>query len=373
MIKIQELTHISQLEDFVRFQFSHLGNNPNWVPPIISDELDNFNPEVNPVLKNTDARFFMAYKNGSPVGRIAAIINWLEINEQSKPKIRFGWFDAVDDIEVTKTLLKEVEKMGKENNLEYMEGPVGFSTMDKAGMLVEGFDEPNTMITWYSLPYYSSHLERLGFEKEKEWVEFEIQIPEDGPSEKVERFADLILKKYNLQVVNFSSTREILDHADKMFDLINKTYSDLSTFVPIQPDHIAYYKETYFRYLHPDFISCIADKEGNLVAFAITMPSFARALQRADGTLFPFGWIHLLKARYFHEKASFYLIGIKPKYQNKGLTSIIFKEMNEMFNRRGIRRVETNPELEDNESIRALWNSYENRLHKRRRTYRKSL
>lgn len=373
MIEIQELTHTSQLEDFVRFQFSLLEDNPNWVPPIISDELENFDPAVNPVLKNVDVRFFMAYRDDNPVGRIAAIINWLEVRQQGKPKIRFGWFDSIDDIEVTKALLSEVQKMGKENDLEFMEGPVGFSTMDKAGVLVEGFDELNTMITWYSLPYYSSHLEQLGFEKEKEWVEFEIHIPEDGPSEKVERFADLILEKYDLQVVNFSSTKEILDHAEEMFDLINKTYSSLSTFVPIQSDQISYYKETYFRYLHPDFISCIADGEGNLVAFAITMPSFAKALQRANGTLFPFGWIHLLKARYFHKKAAFYLIGIMPEYQNKGLTSIIFKEMNEMFNRRGIAQVETNPELEDNESIRALWNSYKNRLHKRRRTYRKSL
>lgn len=373
MIEIQELTTTSQLQNFVQFQFTLLGDNPNWAPPIISDELKNLNAEVNPVFKNAEARFFMAYKNDKPVGRIAAIINWLEVNNQGKPKIRFGWFDAVDDIEVTKALLEQVEKIGKENGLEFMEGPVGFSTMDKAGMLVKGFDEPNTMITWYSLPYYSKHLEQLGFNKEKEWVEFEIQIPDEGPSEKINKFANLILERYDLKTVNFSSTQEVLGHAEKMFELINKTYSDLSTFVPIQPDHIAYYKDTYFRYLHPDFITCIADENDNLVAFAITMPSFTDALQKANGKLFPFGWIHLLKARYFNRRACFYLIGIMPEYQNKGLTSIIFKEMNEMFNRRGITQVETNPELEDNEAIKALWNSYDNRLHKRRRTYRKNL
>lgn len=164
-----------------------------------------------------------------------------------------------------------------------------------------------------------------------------------------------------------------MDHADEMFDLINRTYNDLSTYVPIQPEQIAYYKEKYFRFLHPDFINCVADQEGNLVAFAITMPSFAKALQRANGKIFPFGWIHLLKARYFHQKAAFYLIGIKPEYRNKGLTSIIFREMNKVFNRRGITEVETNPELEDNESIQALWKNYEHRLHKRRRTYRRDL
>lgn len=371
MITIRELTSASQLEDFIKFPFLNFADNPYWAPPIISDELENFDQDKNPVFEHADAHFFMAYNDGKPVGRIAAIVNWLEINEQQKPKIRFGWFDVVDDIEVTKALLTEVEKLGRNYELEFMEGPVGFSNMDKAGMLVDGFDEPNTMITWYGLPYYSKHLEHLGFEKEKEWVEFEIKIPESGPSEKVNRFAKLILEKYDLEVVRFSSKQEILDHADEMFDLINKTYSDLSTFVPIQPEQIAYYKEKYFRFLHPDFINCVADKNGDLVAFAITMPSFTKALQRAHGKLFPFGWMHLLKARYFHQKASFYLIGIKPEYQGKGLTSIIFKEMNEMFNRRGITTVETNPELADNDDIQALWNSYENRLHKRRRTYRK--
>jgi len=373
MIEIEELKTTAQLREFVKFQFSNFKDNPYWAPPIISEELESFDPEKNPVRRNAEARFFMAYKDDKPVGRVAAIVNWLEVNEQGKPKIRFGWFDAVDDLAVTEALLQRVAEVGRENNLEFMEGPLGFSNMDKAGVLVEGFDELNTMITWYSLPYYSKHFEELGMVKEKEWVEFEIKIPEDGPSEKVQRFSNLILEKYDLQVVRFSNTREIIDHADEMFDLINKTYSDLSTFVPIQEAHVSYYKDKFFRYLHPDFINCVADDDGNLVAFAITMPSFSKALQKANGQLFPFGWLHLLKARYFHNRAAFYLIGIEPKYQGKGLTSIIFKEMNEMFNRRGITKVETNPELEDNDDIQALWNRYENRLHKRRRTYRKSL
>ena len=373
MVKIIEVNTTAQLREFVKFQFSNFEDNPYWAPPIISEELETFDPAENPLMKHADARFFMAYKNDKPVGRVAAIINWLEVNEQKKPKIRFGWFDVVDDIDVTSALLQKVEEVGKEEGLEFMEGPLGFSNMDKAGVLTEGFDELNTMITWYSAPYYKEHFEQLGLEKEKEWVEYEIEIPQDGPSEKIKRFSDLILEKYDLQVVHFSSSQDIINHADEMFDLINKTYSDLSTFVPIQAEHISYYKEKFLRYLHPDFINCVADEQGNLVAFAITMPSFAKALQKANGYLFPFGWLHLLKARYFHSKAAFYLIGIKPEFQGKGLTSIIFKEMNEMFNRRGISKVETNPELEDNDDIQALWNNYENRLHKRRRTYRKQL
>ncbi|MGF1671037.1 MAG: GTP cyclohydrolase, partial [Balneolaceae bacterium] len=287
--------------------------------------------------------------------------------------MRFGWFDVIDDIEVTKALLKEVEKIGRDNRLEYIEGPAGFSNMDKAGLLVKGFDELNTMITWYNYPYYSTHFEQLGFEKANEWVEYKIYIPQEGPSEKVKKFSKLILERNNLQLISFKNKKEILGYADEMFDLLNKTYDKLSTFVPVQAEQIEYFKEKYIPYIHLDFINCVADRDGRLVAFAITMPSYSKALQRANGRLFPFGWFHLLWATYFHNKAAFYLIGIKPEYQNKGLTAIIFKEMNDVFNRRGITEVETNPELEENKAIQALWGSYDSRLHKHRRTYRREI
>ena len=372
MITIRELTSHDELYDFVHFPFLLYGDNPYWSPPIIRDELQNLNPQENPVFNHVAVKYFMAYEGEQPVGRIAGIINRPEVHELNIPKIRFGYFDFIDVPDVSKTLLEQVRQMGKENELDFMEGPLGLSNMDKAGMLVEGFEEPNTMITWYGLPHYASHLEQFGFEKEKEWVEYEIQIPDDSP-EKIDRFSTLIKERYNLKVIRFSNSKEILEYADEMFDLINKTYSDLSTFIPIKADQIDYYKDRYLKFLHPDFINGVADEDGNLIAFAITMPSFSKALRKAGGKLLPLGWYHLLKARYFPEKAAFYLIGIKPEYQNKGVTSIIFKEMNEVFNRNGISTVESNPELEENEAIRSLWKKYENRLHKRRRTYRDSL
>ena len=371
MITIKEVTTASQLKEFVKFQFSLLGNNPFWVPPLIHEEMQVFDRQKNPAFKNAKAHFFMAYRNKKPVGRIAAIINWFEVDKQQKPKIRFGWFDVIDDLEVSKALLGEVEKIGRQYGLKFMEGPVGFSNMDKAGMLVEGFDQLNTMITWYSLPYYHQHLEQLGFHKEKEWVEYKIQIPEEGSEDKVKRLADRILDRYNLKVIRFSNKQEIVRYAERIFELINSTYSHLSTFVPIQPEEVDHYKKKYFRYLQPEFICCVGNKKGDIVAFAITMPSFTQALQRAHGKIYPFGWMHLLRSLRHHTKADFYLIGIEPEYQNKGLTAIIFKEMNVMFNRRGITEVETNPELVENKAIQALWNRYENVLHKRRRTYRK--
>ncbi len=364
----------SELKQFVKYPFLLYKDEPNWVAPIIADELDSMDSAKNPVFKNAEARYFIAYSNDKPVGRICAIINHIEIKEQKKPKMRFGWFDVIDDIEVTKALLHKVNDIGKSHNLEYMEGPVGFSNMEKAGLLVEGFEYLNTMITWYNYAYYKDHFEQLGFEKAAEWVEFKIKIdPPEKQNPKVKKFADIIAKRYDLTPLQFKKSDEIKPYVDEMFGLLNKTYDKLSTFVPIQQYQIDHYKEKYIKYIHPDFIKCVQDKEGNLVAFAITMPSFSKALKKANGKLFPFGFYHLLKAKNKTSTAAFYLIGIDPEYQNKGVTAVIFQMMQDLFNKRGITDVETNPELEENKAIQQLWKNYEHELHKRRRTYRKDI
>ncbi|NER13834.1 GNAT family N-acetyltransferase [Leptobacterium flavescens] len=372
MIIVNEVTKKNDLKTFVKFPFQLYKNSEYWVPPIINEELESMDKDKNPVFKNAEARFFLAYKDNKVVGRIAAIVNWVEVKEQQKKKIRFGWFDTVDDIEVTSALLEKVYEIGREQQLEYIEGPVGFSNMDKAGMLTEGFEELNTMITWYNYPYYKDHFEQLGFEKAAEWVEYRIDIPDSAP-EKVTKFSKMVMERYKLKLLIFKSSKEIIPYVDEMFGLLNKTYNSLQTFVPIQQYQIDHYKEKYIRYIHPEFINCVTDETGKLIAFAITMPSFSKALQKVNGKLFPFGFIHILRAQKKNDTASFYLIGIDPEYQNKGVTAIIFKEMLKVFHRRGITRVETNPELEENKAIQALWNSYDHRLHKRRRTYRKTL
>lgn len=363
-----------ELKQFIKFPFGLYKNEPNWVPPIIADELDSMDSSKNPVFKNATAQFFMAFENEKAVGRICAIVNDIEIKQQGKPKMRFGWFDTIDELEVTKTLINKVSEIGKSHQLEYMEGPVGFSNMEKAGLLIEGFEYLNTMITWYNFPYYKDHFEALGFKKASEWVEYHIKIDDaENQNPKVKKFADIIAKRYNLEPIQFGSTDDIRPYVDEMFGLLNKTYDKLETFVPIQQYQIDHYKETYLKFIHPDFIKCIKDNDGNLVAFAITMPSFSKALKKANGKLFPFGFQHLLRAKKKNHRASFYLIGIDPEYQNKGVTAIIFQMMQELFNERGITEVETNPELEDNKAIQQLWKNYEHRLHKRRRTYRKAL
>ena len=372
MIIIDEVTTKSGFKKFIKFPFKLYKDSEYWVPPIIAEELESMDPKKNPIFKNSEAHYFLAYKNGEIVGRIAAIINWIEVKEQNKPKIRFGWFDVIDDIEVTKALLEKVQTIGKENDLKSIEGPVGFSNLDKAGLLTYGFDELNTMVTWYNYAYYKDHFNALGYEKAAEWVEFTLPVP-DGPPEKVDKFSKIIEKRYNLKLLRFKSIKEVLPYVDEMFALLNETYKTLQTFVPIQQYQIDHYKKKYLRYVHPEYINGVTDSEGKLIGFAITMPSFSKALKKANGKLYPFGFRHLLKAQRKNDTAAFYLIGVHPEYQNKGATATIIKEMIACFNRNGITNVETNPELEENKAVQAMWKYFDTRLHKRRQTYKKAL
>ena len=372
MIEIKKLTTKKELKQFVTFPFQLYKNNIYWVPPLIKDELETLDESKNPVFKNAEASYYLAHKDGEVAGRIAIIINHLEIKTRDKRKVRFGWLDMIDDVEVTKALLEKAFEIGRAHELDYIEGPMGFSNMEKAGILTKGFEEMNTMITWYHHPYYAKHFEQLGFEKQATWVEFRLKIP-DEKFEKVIKFSRIVKERYGLSLISFKHKKEILPYVDKMFELLNKTYNTLQTFVPIQQYQIDYYKEKYFNFIHPDYITCIKDKEGKLVAFSVVMPSFSKALKKANGKLFPTGWYHLVKAQKKSETAAFYLIGIDPEYQGKGVTAIIFSEMQDLFNKKGIKVVETNPELQENTAVQLLWKDYEPVQHKERSTYKMNL
>ena len=374
MITIKKAVSKEDYKDFVMFPSKLYKNSKYWVSPIIKEELEMMDKEKNPVFKNAEAEYYLAIKNNMIVGRIAAIVNWVEVKEQGKNKVRFGWYDVIDDLEVSKKLLESVIEFGNKRDLSFIEGPVGFSNMDKAGLLTHGFDELNTMITWYHNSYQKDHLEKLKMKKLAEWVEYRIQIysEEDAPK-KVKKFSDLIMRRYKLKALNFKRTNDIVPYIDEMFDLLNKTYNSLQTFVPIQQYQVDHYKNRYLRYIHPEFIKSVADENGKLIAFAITMPSFSRALKEMNGKLFPFGFLRILKAQRFNDKASLYLIGVHPDYQNKGVTAILFNDLQTMFNKRGIKEVETNPELVENKSIQAFWKNYESVLHKKRCTFTKTI
>ncbi|NAS13482.1 GTP cyclohydrolase [Poritiphilus flavus] len=372
MITLKEATSKADIKKFVKFPFGLYKGSSYWVPPIIREEMETFDRSVNPAFEDADVWFFLAYRGSKIVGRVAAIINWIEVNQQKVKKMRFGWFDFEDDHEVSEALLQKVQEIGEKHQLEYMEGPVGFSNLDKVGVLIEGFDHIGTMITWYNHPYYKEHYERLGFFKEKEYLENKFKMSAADPKlfSKVQL---LIKKRYGLREINFTRTADIVPWADKMFDLFNETYARLTSFVPITDIQKAYFKKKFLGFVNPEYIKFIVDKEDKLVAFAIVMPSFSRGLQKANGKLFPFGIYHLMQAKKHSKDVIFYLIGIRPEYQNKGVTAIIFNEYYKTFKEKGIVNCIRTPELEENVAIRQMWKHFNPVTHKRRRTYRKNL
>lgn len=372
MISLKQVNTNRELKLFVKFPFSLYKNNSYWVPPIIKDEMEVFDKTKNPAFENAEATLFLAYKNDTIVGRIAAIINHVEIEQQGVKKMRFGWFDTIDDLEVTKVLLEKVGEIGKQHQLQFIEGPVGFSNLDKVGVLTEGFDQLGTMITWYNHPYYQHHIEAVGFKKEKEYLEWRFPFKNVNPETFIKAQA-LIKKRYQLKSIKFTSTKDILPYVDKMFDLFNESYAKLASFVPISDAQKAYFKKKYISFINPQYITYVADKDDNLVGFSVVLPSFSKALQKANGKLFPFGIFHLLKAKKQSKDVIFYLIGIHPDYQNKGVHAVIFDNYYHAFKKMGIQQCIRTPELSDNIAIQQIWKHFDPKIIKRRCTYRKNL
>jgi len=372
MIHIKEIHTKQEMEQFVSFPVSLYKNSPYWVPSIFKDELKSFELNEN-ILKIVNVKYFLAFKNKNVVGRIAIIINQTEVNELHKRKIRFGWFDFIDDIEVSQALLQKAEEIARQNNLEYIEGPMGFTNMDKAGMLTDGFDKMPTLIGLYNYSYYPQHMEQLGYKPEAEWLEYSMNMSDIGQAWNMEKTAALIEKRYKVKALKFKNIKEVLPYVDEMFGVLNTAYSDLQSYVPIEQYQIDHYKEKYISFIHPDFISIIVNEEHKIVAFAITMPSFSKAFKKANGSLFPFGWYHLLKAMKTNNHAEFYLIGIDPDYQAKGVTALIFRDFYNNFTKRGIKTVETNPMLAENKKAQQLWKTFSPINHKKRKTFRKNI
>ena len=371
MISIQEALSKKDVKQFVKFPFTLYKNSKYWVPPIISEEVKVFNKNTNPVLQDAEVKLFLAYKDGVIVGRVAAIINWLEVNGQGVRKMRFGWMDMIDDLEVNQALLQTVETLGKVKKLDYMEGPIGFSNLDKVGVLTYGYDEIGTMVSWYNHPYYVTHLNQLNFKIEKEYLEHKHKFSDILIADS-KRLESIIKKRYNLKALSFNKTKDLMPYADKMFDLFNQSYASLSSFVKITEIQKDFLKKKFLSFINPEYIKFVVDDEDNLIAFGVVMPSFSEALQKINGKLFPFGIYHILKAKR-SKKLNFYLIGVHPEFQKKGVHSIIFSEFHRTFEKKGILECRRTPELADNLAIQKLWRDFNPVLIKKRCTFRKEL
>lgn len=371
-IEVNEVTTLRGLRQFVSFQFSLYRGNKYWVPPLRAEELHSLRKDRNPAFAFCEARYWVALRDGKTVGRIAGIIN-RRYNEKWKTQaMRFGWFDYVDQWEVADSLLKEVEHWASERGMVYIHGPLGFTDMDGQGMLVEGFEENGTLGALYNHPYYRGHIERSGYSKDIDWVEYEITMHGVVP-DKIERLAAIALERNKLTVLRVRNARGVLPFAKQIFHVLNEAYRDLYGFVELSEQQIEMYVKQYFGYILPEFVPIVLDSKGEVVAFGIAMPSLSEALRRCNGRLYPFGFIRVLKALRKTKRLDLYLTAVRPSMQNRGINAVIIHEINKAINKHGIEKVETNRELESNAKVRAQWRFYESRQHKRRRCYVKHL
>ena len=371
-ITVKEVVSQADRRDFVKFPYKIYKSNPYWVPQITKDEIKNISKESNPAFEFCDAQYWLAFKNGEPVGRIGGIINHRYNEKVGKKYARFSQIDMIDDAEVAATLLKTVEEWAKSKGAELIHGPFGFTDMDPEGMLIEGFNELGTIATIYNHPYYPRYMEQNGYEKEADWLEYELILPKEIP-DKVERVAKIALERNKLTVLKVKSAKELMPYTRELFEVLNACYEGLHGFVALTDKQIDMYIKQYFGFIIPDYVPIVVDKDNHVVAFGITMPSLSKAFQKAKGSLFPFGFIHILMAMRKNNRADLYLTGVRPDYQDKGVNAAMMCEMNKVFLKYHIEKVESNPELESNSKVQAQWRFYDKRQHKRRRCFVKSL
>jgi hypothetical protein len=373
-VVIKEVVSKSDLKKFILFPFKLYKDNKYWVPPLILDEVKTLSYKKNPAFDFCDAKYWLAYKDNKLVGRIAGIINNKYNERWNQNSGRFGWVDFIDDEEVSKSLFDELIKWAKEKKIKNVHGPLGFTDFDGEGMLIEGFEELSTFGSIYNYPYYQKHMEKLGFEKDADWIEFTVKFnPNAAGPEKVSRIANTVAERNNLHILKVKKSKEILPYARDIFYLINEAYKDLFGFVELSVKQIDMYVKAYFSFIKPDYVPVVLDSNNKVVAFGITMPSLSAALQKSKGKLLPFGFIHILRAMKNNPDVDLYLTAVKPEYQNKGVNAILINETHKVFVKNKIERVETNRELEVNSKIQAQWRFFENRLHKRRRCYKKEI
>lgn len=374
-ITVKKVTTKKELKDFIRFNYELYKDNRYSVPDLYDDMLNTFSKKKNAAFEFCEADYFLAYKDGKLVGRIAGIINKRANETWGKKDVRFGWIDFIDDIEVSKILLETVEKWGRERGMTHIQGPLGFTDFDAEGMLVEGYDQLSTMATIYNYPYYPEHMEKLGYEKDADWVEYKIYIPDAIP-EKHQRISDLIQRKYNLKIKKYTSSKAIAkEYGQAIFELMNEAYSPLYGFSPLSQGQIKQYIKMYLPIVDLRMLTLITDANDTLVGVGISMPSLSVALQKAKGRILPFGWYHLLKALFVKRAKvlDLLLVAIKPEYQNKGVNALLFSDLIPVYQKLGFKYAESNPELEMNGKVQAQWEYFDTELHKRRRAFVKAI
>ena len=379
-IEIKKVESRRDLCKFIDFHNELYKGNPYHVPNLYFDEMNTFRKDKNAAFDFCEAEYFMAYRDGKVVGRVAAIINHSANKKWERESVRFGWIDFVDDIEVSKALLKAVEDYGRSKGMKEIVGPLGFTDMDPEGMLLYGYDQLGTQATAYNYPYYPEHMDRMGgWEKDNDYVEYKLYVPEEMP-EKYATIAKMIQKRYNLQVKKLKRNEIYGEngYGKKIFNVVNETFKDLYGYSKLTDRQIEQYVKMYLPMADLDLITIIEDwntPDHKVVGVGISIPSLARALQKCGGKLFPFGWWHILRALKFHktEVVDLLLIGVLPEYRQKGANALLFYDLIPHYQRLGFKWGETHVEMETNMKVQGQWQYLNREIHKRRRCYKKDI
>ena len=370
-IEIKEISP-ARLRSFIRVPYKIYKDHPYWVPPLNHTEKITLHPNRNTVFDHCEAKYWVAKIDGKSVGRIAGINHSLEEEYLKKKGVRFGWFDTINNFEVAANLVETVENWAKSKNAEMIHGPLGFTDLDKEGLLVNGFNELGTSAALYNHAYYKEFLTRLGYKKIVDWVEYEIKIPEQMP-ERVTRLATFVADRYELKKAIIKGKKDLKKYVRGIFEVLNISYTELYGFIPLNNKQIDFYADLYINFIQPDYVSIITDKKDKVIAFGITLPSLSKALQKAKGNLYPIGIFHLLGAMKRVNRADGYLIGILPEYQKKGINALMIHSVFSNLSKKGIRLFESGIHLETNEAVLKQWRDFEFREHKRRRCFIKQL
>ncbi len=369
---VKEAKTRAELKRFVQFAGNLYKDNPYWVPLPFQAEMKLLSKNKNPSFDFCEAKYFLAYRSEKIVGRVAAILNHAHEEKWGQKYLRFGWLEFVDDPQVSAALMGAVQNWAIEKRITAIHGPLGFTDFDRSGLLVEGFNEMGTMMANYSQPYYPRHLEKLGYKKDIDWLEYLIEVPEKLDKEIADR-AEQILKNNHLRIFKAEKMKEYLRYTDQLFDLINESYQNRYGFVPLNQEQLQVYMDSFYPLVNHKFIALIVDENDELAAFSITNPSLSKALQSGGGRLFPNGFFNLIRSINANDRAELLLHGVKEKYSGIGMSVVMMIAMLQNFHEFGIKTVESNPELENDQNVQIQWRVFEKRQHKRRRCYIKRL
>ena len=374
MVEIREVKTRSELKKFVDYPNELYKGVPQYVPAMIGDDLSDWNPKKNPAFSYCEAKCWLAWRDGKIVGRIGAILSRRANEKWGLNRMRFTQVDFIDDPEVSSALFKTVEDFAREKGCNEVHGPLGFSDLDREGMLVEGFDRRSMFITYYNHPYYIEHMQRLGYVKDVDWVELLIDVPyDDYLVSRMDKLAERVMRSNKLHIAELKSRKDYKPWIEKVFQMVNTCYAGLYGTVPLDETQIKRYAAKFIPLINPDLACFVTDDQDNLVAFGVSAPSMAEALKKSRGRLFPLGWIGVLKALKTNDTLDLFLVAVAPEYQNKAVNAILMNHVLKGCHKMGIRKAETGPQLETNHKVQNQWNFFKTEQHKRRRCFVKKL